>query len=119
MSTNSDAIFVTEAKLKMSKDKSLEENMRISMKEANGHWLISQYNDERKEFDAAILAVASFYGMDSPEMVRIKAEMEFVRAMFFTPSNVPVDWNQLLDHQPKDVKPIGIVKIWKEIRGKD
>lgn len=119
MSTNSDAIFVTEAKLKMSKDKSLEENMRISMEEANGHWLISQYNDERKEFDAAILAVASFYGQDSPEFERIKAEMAFVRALFHTPSNVPVDWNQLLSEQPKEIKPIGIVKIWKEVRGKD
>lgn len=118
MSSNSELIFIAEAKAKMSKEKSLEENMKISMEEANGHWLISQYMDERKEFDAAVLAVSSFYGLDSPEFERIKAEMAFIRALFHTPSNVPVDWNQLLDQQPKEVKPIGIVKIWKEITKK-
>ena len=116
MSTNSDAIFVAEAKIKMSKEKTLEDNIRTAFQEVKDHWLISQYNDERKEFDAAMLAVSSFYGIDSPEFERIKQEMIFVRAMFHTPSNVPIDWNQILDNSPKDFKPIGVTKIWKEVR---
>ncbi len=116
MSTNSEAIFVAETKSKMSKEKTLEDNIRIAFNEVKNHWLISQYNDERKEFDAAMLAVSSFYGIDSPEFARIKQEMVYVRALFHTPSNVPIDWNRLLDEADKDFKPIGVTKIWKEVR---
>ena len=100
----------------MSKEKSLEENIRISMEEANGHWLISQYNNERLQFQAAMLAVSSFYGIDSPEFERIRSEMKIVNAFFFTPSNVPVDYNQLLDELPRDLEKIGIIEIWKDVR---
>ena len=116
MSNNSELIFLAEVKGKMSKEKTLEENIRISMEEANGHWLISQYNDEKKQFDAAILAVSSFYGIDSPEFERIRTEMKIINALFFTPTNVPVDYNQLLDELPKDHQKIDIIKIWKDIR---
>ena len=116
MSTNSDAIFVAEAKLKMSKEKSLKDNIRIAFNEVKDHWLISQYNDEKKEFDAAILSVSSFYGIDSPEFERIKHEMVFINATQFTPSNVPIDWVILLSQMPKEIKPIGLMKIWEEIK---
>ena len=77
----------------------------------------SQYNDERREFQTAILAVSSFYGIDSAEFERIKPEMVFINATMLTPSNVPVDWKTILGTMPKDMKPIGIMKLWKEIRG--
>ncbi len=116
MSTNSELIFLAEVKGKMSKEKTLEENIRISMEEANGHWLISQYNDERLQFQAAMLAVSSFYGIDSPEFERISIEMKMVNALFFTPSNVPIDYYQLLESLPKDHQKIGIIEIWKDVR---
>lgn len=112
-----DAIFIHEVKPDLSKEKTLEENLEIAMKKANGHWLIGQYGDEQKELMAAVLVVSDFYGIDSPEFARIQQEMKFVNALFRTPSNVPVDWNQLLDTMDKDLKPIGIPKIWKKIKG--
>lgn len=116
MSSNSELIFLAEVKTKFSKEKTLEENCRIAMKEAKDHWLISQYNDEQKSFMSAILAVSNFYGIKSPEFEQIKAEMVFINATQFTPCNVPIDWAELLSQMPKDIKPIGLMKIWKEIK---
>ncbi len=113
--TNSDLIFMAEVKPKLSKDKTVEENFKIAFSEANGHWLISQYNDEQKEFEAAVLTVSSFYGIGSPEFERIKQEMKYINALFRTPGNVPIDWNQLFGDD-KNFKPLLLVKMWKEIR---
>ena len=116
MSTNSELIFLAEVKTKFSTENSLKENCQIAMKLAKDHWLISQYNNEQNSFMSAVLAISSFYGIKSPEFEQIKAEMVFINATQFTPSNVPIDWQELLSQMPKDIKPIGLMKIWKEIK---
>ena len=50
MTDNCELIFLAEAKMKMDKSKSLEENIKIAFQEVTNHWLMSQYNDEKKEF---------------------------------------------------------------------
>lgn len=112
---NSQVIFVSEVKDKFDKSKTLEENMELAMKEAKSHWLISQYMDDKKTFDAAIISVSSFYGVESEEFQRITDEMKMVNALFFTPTNVPIDYQRLLDELPKDHKKIGIIDMWRKL----
>jgi len=101
--------------MKFSKENSLEENFKIAFEEAKDHWLITQFNDERKKFEVAVLSVSTFYGIESPEFERIKNEMKLVNALHFTPSNVKIDLVGMMEELPKNFKPIGLVKLWKEV----
>ena len=106
---------MAEIKPKLSKTKTLQENLTIAMQEAHDHWLLGQMANERLEFEVAVLAVSNFYGIDSPEFERIKQEVQIINAVHFTPSNVPIDWNQLLDNLDKDHEKIGIADIWQKV----
>lgn len=113
--TNSQAIAVAEIKPKLSKSNTLEGNITIAMENTHDHWLLGQAVNDRMEFETAMLIVSDFYGIDSPEFERIKIEMVMVNALFFTPSNVPIDFNQLLEQLPKDHEKIGIMELWKKV----
>lgn len=99
MSTNSEAFFVANAKSKMSKEKTLEDNIRTAFQEVKDHWSLTRYHIPKQEFDIAMLVVSSFYGIGSLEIAKIKQELAYVMGVCHTP-----------------FEPIGIIKIWKEIR---
>ena len=116
MSQLSNTVIIAQQEISghLDKTKSIEENFRKAAKEAQNHWLAP---NEKEAFDIAILAVSTCYGTDSPEFERITQEMKLVNALFFTPTNVPVDMTQILAEAVENPsKPIGIVQIWKQVK---
>ena len=116
MSQLSNTVIIAQQEISghLDKTKSIEENFRQAAKEAQNHWLAP---NEKESFDIAVLAVSTCYGANSSEFERITQEMKLVNALFFTPSNVPVDIVRVLeDAKENKVEPIGFVKIWKKIK---
>jgi len=112
MSTNTEKIMIQEIEGKLDKTKSIEENFKIAAVAAKEHWLAP---NEKEAFNTAVIAVSSIYGLESEEFARIKQEMKMVNAFHFTPTNVPVDMGALMEDLDPKYKPIGFVKIWKEL----
>jgi hypothetical protein len=89
---------------------SLEDNLRSAFKAAQNHWTVM---DEDTQMMGAVLAV---HQASSPEdQKRLKAEIDFFKALNAATSGIPVDMPSVLD-RTKDVEPVGINKIWREVK---
>ena len=109
-------IAMTEIENALSRDETFEENIRIAFITAQNHWLLGVSHMEKEQFQASTAALLQFYGTDSDEGKRLIQECKFINATRFTPSNVPVDYNTLIEAMDENIKPIGLIKIWKETK---
>ena len=116
MGTVPNTVLIVEKEIEMalSKDNTIEENAKIAFKQALNHWLAPP---EREAWEAATLALGMIH-KDTLDFERLEQECKVVNAMFMTPTNVPVDY-LALSESLKDIKSIGLIKIWKDAKNGD
>lgn len=85
----------------------LEGRLRAAMSVTRHHWIVT---DEDSRFRAAIAAVILLSSEEDKS--RILAEVEQLRILGAACNGIPVD---LAAIEPLD-NPIGLMKIWKEIK---
>lgn len=107
MSDNLLLLVVSEAKLAVRPEDSLEDRLRAAMKASYRHWMVT---DEDTQFRGAIGAVYSA-SEDEDEKARIEAELASLRDMNALLSGVPID----LERVSVPEHPLGLMKMWKEV----
>ncbi len=110
--SNIDLIMVSEIQGSLKKENTFEENIKIAMKLAKSHWLVT---DPNQQFAGAVGALGVFYGQASDEFKRLQQEMKVLNSFSALGNNVPVDFNTLLDGLESDLEPCHLRKIWDEI----
>ncbi len=109
MSGNIAALVTMEAKTAVDRCGSddLAERFAAACKVAQGHWMAPS------EDDGFLGAVGALYELaDEDERTRILAECESIKVMNAMLSGVPVD----LDAIEALEDPIGLMKIWRDVR---
>ena len=88
----------------------LEDKLIAAMNETRNHWMVT---DEDKQFRAAVGAVMLL--VDDDTRYQIELEMKTLNALSAMISGVPVD----IENIETPDEPIGLMKIWKELRAQD
>ena len=101
-------LVFAEVKHHIKEEDSLEDRCKAAFKAAKGHWMVT---DEEIQFAGAIAAV--YDKCDDDEKARVKAAIDFMKALKAATSGVPVDMAQVLK-QHEGVKPIALNKLWRE-----
>lgn len=115
MNTNLMLIAITECLRTIGETQGLEDRLKASMKIAKQHWLVT---DEDERFKSAVGAVMQSYGHGSPEWSQLETELKAlaqVSAMINSAqAGLSVD-PASIELPPEDFKPIGLLRLWKEI----
>ena len=117
MVSNTVWLVASEAKIALSPDKSLEENLLAAMKSARNNWMAPSDDDA---LSGAVAATMMFYGEGTPEYERLSRDFKTLKkvnaALHAAMSGVPVDFAALVDQeeQGKADDPIKFMDLWKK-----
>ncbi len=91
----------------------LEERLKVAMRKALKHWLVS---DEEGQFKMAVGAVLVEATDDERE--RLDTELKFLASLSAAVSGVPVDFARLMGELGEDAadKAVGLRKLWDEVK---
>jgi len=110
-------IAIAEAKAHISTMEKADvvEVLKAAMKITKHHWLVT---DELSQIQAAVGATMLHFGVDSEEWNRLKTEMsninQFNVALLAMEQGIEVNLESVLKSH-ETIKPIGIMRIWKEV----
>jgi hypothetical protein len=110
---NSIMIGITELRAGIDSKQLLEERLRVTMRAARNHWLVTNEESQFKMAVGAVMVEAT-----EEERGRIEVDLKFLKAMSSAASGVPVDFGRLMKELGKDgtVKGVGLMKLWDEIK---
>jgi len=106
-------IGIAELRTMVKAEQSLEERLKVTMKAALKHWLVT---DEEKQFKMAIGAV--MVEANEEEQERINIDLKFLRALSSAASGIPVDFSRLIVELGEEsaTKAVGLRKLWDEVK---
>jgi hypothetical protein len=91
----------------------LEQRFRKSMKAANGHWMVT---NDQEQFKGAIGGVLMAKETTEEEKERINATVRALAAINALISGVPVDMDAMVKRQEEGPEALPIVKWWHETK---
>jgi len=110
---NSIMLGIMELQASVDLKQPLEERLKVAMRAALNHWLVT---DEEGQFKMAVGAVM----MDATkeERERIEIDLKFLKAMSSAASGVPVDFARLAEELGENSadKAVGLRKLWGEVK---
>lgn len=90
----------------------LEERLKVAMRAALHHWLVT---DEESQFKMAVAAVMAEGTKEEQE--RMNIDLKFLRAMSSAVSGVPVDFARVAKElEGKEDKAVGLRKLWMDVK---
>ncbi|MGA2669975.1 MAG: hypothetical protein ABSF21_00940 [Dehalococcoidia bacterium] len=111
---NSIMIGITELRVGVDSKQPLEERLKVAMRAALNHWLVT---DEEGQFRMAVGAV--MIEATEEERGRIETELKFLRGLSSAISGVPVDFGRLMEQLQKakeSHKLVGLKNLWDEVK---
>ena len=111
------SIAITEVKASISGlHGDISDLLRAAMKITKNHWLVTS---EADRLNAAVGGVMVHYGQDSEEYKRLSWEMKNINrlnaALSAAMSGVSVNFESVVSEINDDMKPVGILALWKEV----
>ena len=106
-------VGIAELRTRVNASQSLEERLKVAMRGALNHWLVT---DEDGQFKMAIGAV--MVEATEVERERIEIDLKFLKALSSAASGVPVDFGRLIEELGEDSadKSVGLRKLWDEVK---
>ena len=113
---NSMMIGVAELRTNVDPKRPLEERLKVAMRGALNHWLVTK---EEEQFIMAVGAV--MVEATEGEKERINIDLKFLKAMSSAASGVPVDFGRLIDElgEGSAEKAVGLRKLWDDVKRKE
>ena len=110
---NSIMIGIAELRTGVDSNQPLEERLKVAMRSALDHWLVT---DEWGQFKMAIGAVMT--EATEEEQERMNVDIKFLSALSSAASGVPVDFGRLIEELGENgaAKPVGLRKLWDEVK---
>ena len=93
-----------------------EETVKAAMvaaRNSSNTWMLGSDDDK---FKAAVVAAHPF--LKEEDQTRLKQELDFFKVLGAATSGVPVDFSAVLAGVDEDIKPLGLMKLWKETESK-
>ena len=114
MINNCVLIGIAELRTKVDPEQPLEERLKVAMKAALNHWLVT---DEESQFKMAVGAV--MVEATEEEQERLNIELKFTGALSATTTGIPVDFGRLIEEfgEGSAEKVVGLSKLWDGVRG--
>jgi len=105
------SIIEAEARAEIAIAETVEEKLKAAFKVAKDHWMFTDTNIQQR---AGIGAVMFGLKKGSVDYLRIEKELSIHNALTTASSEIQVDLGAMLENIDKDLKPIGIAKLWFE-----
>ena len=103
-------VGIAELRGKVDSKQPLEERLKVAMRGALNHWMVT---DEESQFKMAVGAV--MVEATEEEQERINIDLRVLKALSAALSGVPVNFSSLADEVDKD-KAVGLSKLWSDIK---
>ena len=122
MASNTVLLVASEAKIALSPDKSLEDNLLAAMKSARNNWMAPSDDDA---LNGAVAGTMMFYGEGTPEYERLSRDFKMLKkvnaALHAAMSGVPVDFSDLIDQEEQDNanEPIKFMNLWRKAEAEE
>ena len=105
-------IGIAELRATVDPQKPLEERLKVAMRAALNHWLIT---DEESQFKMAVGAV--MVEATEEEKERIEIDLKFLNTIAAAASGVPIDTTRVAEDLERNKnKAVGLRKLWDEIK---
>jgi len=94
--------------------KNVQDKLRAAMEALKSHWVLTT---DTERIMAATASVMAYYGPGSDEYKHLKREIDLHVALSTAASGVPVDFGTLVSDDDEPMRPVGIIRIWAEVKG--
>ena len=110
---NTIMVGIAELRTKVDSKLPLGERLKVVMRAALRHWLVT---DEESQFKMAVGAVMA--EANEEEWERMNIDLKFLAAMSSAVSGVPVDFARLIEELGEDsaAKAVGLNKLWDAVK---